>query len=261
MQARLLYRRISQAAILAKAAFFNSAVQSTVPTTAYVQRLLSSPLYFLLKSIGPSMAPTINDGVAERAVGQVRDHLVPLLRSFPGPCLLTCCQAVLFRSISVLDEVRVGDIVAVSSPPLPIDACSASSVAVFNNGASVARPLGIRRVAAVAGDELVACDDGEVLLVPPGFVWLTCDNANGSISSRIDSRVVGPVSLYDVYGRALSLVTSTSRPAALSTNAMSISEDSGWARFQCFAAVVEFLNSYCFYSIVQSVCHSNGNKS
>jgi hypothetical protein len=152
---------------------------------------------------------------------------------------LTCCQAVLFRSLSVLDEVRVGDIVAVSSPPLPADACAASPHSSIKTSGSGVHALGIRRVAAVAGDELVACDDGEVMVVPPGFVWLTCDNASGCISSRVDSRVIGPVSLYDVAGRALSLVTSGARPAALSTNALSVSEDLQWARLECVAFVFE----------------------
>ena len=72
MQARLLFQRFSQIATIAKAAFANSAVQSAVPTAAYVQQLLRSPLYFVLKAVGPAMAPTINDGIAERAVGHVR---------------------------------------------------------------------------------------------------------------------------------------------------------------------------------------------
>jgi hypothetical protein len=72
MQARLLFQRFSRIATIAKAAFTNSAVQSAVPTAAYVQHLLRSPLYFVLKAVGPAMAPAINDGVAERAVGNVR---------------------------------------------------------------------------------------------------------------------------------------------------------------------------------------------
>ncbi len=136
-------------------------------------------------------------------------------------------QAVLFRSLSVLDPVRVGDIVAVSSPPLPIEACALSP---YSSANSSEPPLGIRRVAAVAGDELIASDDGEVMVVPPGCVWLTCDNSSGEVASRIDSRVVGPVSLYDVLGRALSIVAAGTRPAALSSNAETISEDLKWAR-------------------------------
>ena len=72
MQARLLLKRFSQVAILAKAAYLNRAVQSSVPTAAYLQHLFSSPLHFVVKAVGPAMAPTINDGVAERAVGHVR---------------------------------------------------------------------------------------------------------------------------------------------------------------------------------------------
>ena len=72
MQARLLLKRFSQVAILAKAAYLSRAVQSSIPTAAYLQHMLSSPLHFVVKAVGPAMAPTINDGVAERAVGHVR---------------------------------------------------------------------------------------------------------------------------------------------------------------------------------------------
>ena len=72
MYVRLLFRRFSQIATIANAAFASTSLQSAVPAAAYVQHLLRSPLYFVLKGVGPAMAPTINDGVAERAVGQVR---------------------------------------------------------------------------------------------------------------------------------------------------------------------------------------------
>jgi hypothetical protein len=87
MQTRLLFHRISQAAVLARAAFLKTAVHSTVPTAAYLQRLLFSPLFFVLKAIGPSMAPTINNGVAERAVGQVGAHVFLSLHSLSNPYL------------------------------------------------------------------------------------------------------------------------------------------------------------------------------
>jgi hypothetical protein len=131
----------------------------------------------------------------------------------------------------VLDPVRVGDVVAVSSPPMPPEACSPSSLSVAKSSPGAAAPLGIRRVAAVAGDELIASDNGETMVVPPGCVWITCDNSNGDISSRVDSRVVGPVSLYELCGRALSIVSAARRPAALSTDSLSVSEDLEWARF------------------------------
>ena len=228
MQAKLLFQRFSQIAVLAKAAFANSAVQSAVPTAAYVQHMLRAPLYFVLKDVGPAMAPTINDGIAERAVGHVRVSGIRARALFfnvlPHPI---CSQAVLFRSLCVLDPVRVGDIVAVSSPPLPLEACAISS---HSAATSSALAMGIRRVAAVAGDELIASDDGEVMVVPPGCVWLTCDNSTGDVALRIDSRLVGPVSLYDVLGRALSIVAAGSRPASLSSSAQSVSEDLKWAR-------------------------------
>jgi hypothetical protein len=88
MHARLLIHRISQAAILAKAAFTQTEVKSAIPTAAYVQHLLRSPLYFVLKAVGPSMAPTINDGIAERAVGHVSPLLDPLLASASSFCCL-----------------------------------------------------------------------------------------------------------------------------------------------------------------------------
>ena len=73
MQARLLVRGISQAAILAKVTFFKTAVQGAIPTTAYMHHLLLSPLYFVLKA----MAPTINDDVAERVVGRASPYCSP----------------------------------------------------------------------------------------------------------------------------------------------------------------------------------------
>ena len=142
---------------------------------------------------------------------------------------LTRFQAVLFRSLCVLDSVRVGDIVAVSSPPLPLEACALFSTPPSKSAGNSASPLGIRRVAAVAGDELIASDDGEVMVVPPGCVWLTCDNSTGDLNARVDSRLVGPVSVYNIFGRALSIV-SGGRPAALSSSALSISEDIEWSR-------------------------------
>ena len=83
MYGRLLLQRLSHVAAIAKAAMANSAVQAAVPSAAYVHHLLRSPLHFVLKAVGPAMAPTINDGVAERAVGHVRaiasrDARVPL---------------------------------------------------------------------------------------------------------------------------------------------------------------------------------------
>ena len=71
MYVKLLFRRFSQIATIANAAFASTSLQSAVPAAAYVQHLLRSPLYFVLKGVGPAMAPVINDGVAERAVGQV----------------------------------------------------------------------------------------------------------------------------------------------------------------------------------------------
>jgi hypothetical protein len=137
----------------------------------------------------------------------------------------------------VLDPVRVGDVVAVSSPPMPPEACSPSSLSVAKSSHGAAPLLAIRRVAAVAGDELIASDNGDIIAVPPGCVWITCDNSNGDISSRVDSRVVGPVSVYELCGRALSIVSACDRPAALSTNSLSVSEDLEWARLECYAAV------------------------
>jgi hypothetical protein len=139
---------------------------------------------------------------------------------------------VLFRSLSVLDSVRVGDVVAVASPPLPPDACSPP-----RNSASAAESgwppaLAIRRVAAVAGDELVASDDSEIMVVPHGCVWITCDNASGVLSSRADSRLIGPVSLYDVHGRALAIVSPGIRAAPLSSNRISVAEDKEWSRLE-----------------------------
>jgi hypothetical protein len=129
----------------------------------------------------------------------------------------------------VLDSVRVGDIVAVSSPPLPLEACALFSTPPSKSAGNSASPLGIRRVAAVAGDELIASDDGEIMVVPPGCVWLTCDNSTGDLNARVDSRVVGPVSVYNIFGRALSIV-SGGRAAALNSSALSNSEDIEWSR-------------------------------
>ena len=72
MYAQLLLRRLSQVSIVAQAAVANTSVQGSVPTLAYAYRLLCSPLHFVLKAVGPAMAPAINPGVAERAVGHVR---------------------------------------------------------------------------------------------------------------------------------------------------------------------------------------------
>jgi hypothetical protein len=120
----------------------------------------------------------------------------------------------------------------------------------MKQNANVASALGIRRVAAVSSDELVACDDGEVMVVPPGCVWLTCDNSSGCITSRVDSRVVGPVSLYDIVGRALSLVTLGAQPAALSTNALSVSEDLQWSRLACGAPSICVMTQLTFSSVL-----------
>ena len=156
---------------------------------------------------------------------------------------LTSLQAVLFRSLSVLDPVRVGDIVAVSCPALQLqhthtdththtDASSPPVPPQTSSPHHQHQPaLGIRRVAAVAGDELVASDDGEVMLVPPGCVWLTCDNADGDACNRIDSRAIGPVSVYDVAGRALAVVTPGARPAALRNSSLSMTDDEEWGRY------------------------------
>ena len=90
MYARLLLRRLSQVAIIAKAALADSAVQGAIPTAAYARHLLRSPLHFVLKAVGPAMAPTIIEGVAERAVGHVRlilFHTIPLAYRL---CPLVC---------------------------------------------------------------------------------------------------------------------------------------------------------------------------
>ncbi len=96
MYARLLLRRLSQVSIIAKAAIASTCVQGAVPTLAYAHRLLRSPLHFVLKAIGPAMAPAINSGVAERAVGHVRVIMfVSIL------CILFCfCSVVEGRRIS-----------------------------------------------------------------------------------------------------------------------------------------------------------------
>jgi hypothetical protein len=72
VRAQLLLRRLAQVASLAKAAAANSPVQGAVPPSAYLSHLLHSPLYYVLKAVGPAMAPAINYDVAERAAGQVR---------------------------------------------------------------------------------------------------------------------------------------------------------------------------------------------
>ncbi len=159
-------------------------------------------------------------------------YLVLLLLRCRRPPHLIFCQAVLFRSLSVLDHVRVGDVVAVSSPPLPLEACCCPPYGPSQKREANDQPaLGIRRIAAVAGDELVASDNGEIMIVPPGCVWLTCDDASGDIAMRIDSRTIGPVSVYDVAGRALSLVApAAANPTALGNNSESRLEDSEWNR-------------------------------
>jgi hypothetical protein len=169
---------------------------------------------------------------------------------------LTRFQAVLFRSLCVLDSVRVGDIVAVSSPPLPLEACALFSTPPSKSAGNSASPLGIRRVAAVAGDELIASDDGEVMVVPPGCVWLTCDNSSGDLNARADSRLVGPVSVYNIFGRALSVV-SGGRTAALSISALSISEDMEWSRSGIVIICGFFVSFTFFCSVVQAFAASS----
>jgi hypothetical protein len=165
--------------------------------------------------------------------------------SLSNALCLTSLQAVLFRSLSVLDPVRAGDIVAVSSPALQLQLQHTHTDTDTHTHTDASSPpvppqtssphhqpaLGILRVAAVAGDELVASDDGEVMLVPPGCVWLTCDNADGDAANRIDSRAIGPVSVYDVAGRALAVVTPGARPAALRNSSLSMTEDEEWGRY------------------------------
>jgi hypothetical protein len=101
------------------------------------------------------------------------------------PALSASGEALLVRNLlgeAERSSLLVGDLVLCSAPDRTETA-----------------PLLVRRVTAVAGDELEN-SSGETKALPQGHVWLECDSAAEGAS---DSRTFGPVALSAVRGRVI----------------------------------------------------------
>ncbi|GJP37770.1 hypothetical protein CLOM_g22186 [Closterium sp. NIES-68] len=124
--------------------------------------------------------------------------------------------------------IFVGDVVALSpdppsfaansASPSPNDAASPASQLPGNaanpaspeaEAAPAPVPFVFRRVAAVAGDEMVSSQPSdEPVRIERNHFWLLADNPAVPAKEALDSRTIGPVHIRDIVGRALYVVRS-----------------------------------------------------
>eukprot|EP00124_Ichthyophonus_hoferi_P004159 Ihof_evm4s424 gene=Ihof_evmTU4s424 len=94
-----------------------------------------------------------------------------------------------------LHDVHLGDVIALVHPKSPNEVL-------------------IRRLTAKENDELISTEGIEPMKVPPGKIWVTCDNLN--VTS--DSREYGPLSSDAVLGRVISTLNASYTPTGVVIN-------------------------------------------
>lgn len=192
--ARMLYR------LLRVANFFGSVEEATVRRAmgnssmfSHMQGLIAKefekPLSHVLPLTGRAMAPALNAAATHDA--EARDRLV--IRRIGG------------KTQTFLNRVYVDDVVVVRDP-------------------RDARRKYVRRVAGLAGDELVSDREGEKPFKVPGdHCWVVRDNEAADKSP--DSRMFGPLSLENILGRVMYAIRSATDHGRVSSSPYAMASD------------------------------------
>ena len=157
---------------------------------------LSKPLSYMLPMTGRAMQPAIN-GIVK---SQHEEHDKLVIRRLSG------------KSQTFLNRVYVDDVVVVRDP-------------------NDKRRKYVRRVAGLAGDELVSDNSGdEAMRIPGDHCWVIRDNDAATESP--DSRMFGPLSLEHILGRVMYAIRSAtdhgrvvSSPYAMASDAIVLAHE------------------------------------
>ena len=199
--ARFLYRILRVVNIVGR--FEENALREAMTNSSMKQKMqalvateLSKPLSYMLPMTGQAMQPALN--AAAKAQTETHDKLV--IRRMNG------------KSQTFLDRVYVDDVVVVRDP-------------------DDQRRKYVRRVAGLAGDELVSDNVGDAAMRIPGdHCWVVRDN--DAAAECPDSRKFGPLSLEHILGRVMYAIRSAtdhgrvvSSPYAMASDAIVLAHE------------------------------------
>lgn len=199
--ARFLYRILRVVNIVGR--FEENALREAMTNSSMKQKMqtlvateLSKPLSYMLPLTGQAMQPALNAAVKSQS--EAHDKLV--IRRMSG------------KSQTFLNRVYVDDVVVVRDP-------------------NDKRRKYVRRVAGLAGDQLVSDNTGdETMQIPGDHCWVVRDN--DSAAECPDSRKFGPLSIEHILGRVMYAIRSAtdhgrviSSPYAMASDAIVLAHE------------------------------------